>query len=160
MKKFVWRLQRLLDIKIRQEQLLRTELIALSEQIAALHAEVLMHKASIRSRLTEMRTLESKQRIEQQRHFMQFAHVLDMRIKALKDKLAGLQERRKKHIQRLLELRKERKSLEKLREKAKDDYHKEWNALEQKTTDETSSTAFARKQIASWNYAGLTEQTV
>lgn len=160
MKKFVWRLQRLLDIKVRQEQLLRTELLALSEQIAALRAEVLMHKASIRARLAEMRTLESAQRIEQQRHFMEFAHVLDLRIKSLKDKLAGLETRRKEHIRQLLELRKERKSLEKLRQKAKDEYHKQWTVFEQKTTDETSSTAFARRQILSQEHVGLTEQTL
>lgn len=158
MKKFVWRLQRLLDIKIRQEQLARTELIALSEQIAALHAEILMHKASIRARLMEMRTLASEERIEQQRHFMQFAHVLDMRIQSLNDKLAILNELRKERLAQLLELRKERKSLEKLRTKAKDEHHRQWIVFEQKSTDETSGTAFTRRHILSRQHAELAEQ--
>jgi flagellar FliJ protein len=157
MKKFVWRLQRLLDIKTRQEELLRTELIALSEQTAAVRAEILMHKASIRSRLSRMRELDAAERIEQQRHFMQFAHVLDARIKSLNEKLAQLEEQRKEKISRLMDTRKERKSLEKLREKARDDYRKQWNQSEQKLTDETSGTSFARKRILPQEYAALME---
>jgi flagellar FliJ protein len=160
MKKFVWRLQRLLDIKTRQEELLRTELVALSEQAAAIRAEILMHKASIRSRLAQMRSLEAVERLEQQRHFMQFAHVLDARIKGLYEKLAKLDEQRKEHIRRLMEIRKERKSLDKLREKARNEHLKEWNQVEQKTTDETSSTAFARKLIVPRDQTELVEQTI
>jgi|FrelakmetLWP11LW_1041352.scaffolds.fasta_scaffold11805_2 flagellar FliJ protein len=160
MKKFVWRLQRLLDIKTRQEELLRTELIALTEQVAAVRAEILMHKISIRSKLAQMRTIEAAERLEQQRHFMQFAHVLDARIKSLNEKMTQLEEQRKELIRRLMDVRKERKSLEKLREKARTEYQKESNQMEQKSTDETNSTAFARKLIMPQEHAALMEQSV
>jgi flagellar FliJ protein len=160
MKKFVWRLQRLLDIKTRQEELLRTELIALTEQVAAVRVEILTNKASIRSKLSQMRMLDAAERLEQQRHFMQFAHVLDARIKSLNEKLAKLEELRKEQIRRILDIRKERKSLEKLREKAKSDYQKTYNQFEQKSTDETGSTTFARKLLLPQEQAALMEQTV
>jgi len=149
MKRFVWRLQRLLDLKVRQHEMLRAELAALSEQAATVRAQILMLKAQIRGRLAEMRTLAADQRLEKQQMFLQFAHVLDTRMKALSDKLASLEQQRREKINQLLAIRKERKSLEKLRARAVEEYRKEQNRQEQMITDEAGCTTYARALILS-----------
>ncbi|MBN2512619.1 MAG: flagellar FliJ family protein [Sedimentisphaerales bacterium] len=149
MKRFVWRLQRLLDLKVRQHEMLRAELASLSEQAATVRAQILMLKAQIRGRLSEMRTLSADQRLEKQQMFLQFAHVLDIRMKALSDKLALLEQQRKEKIVQLLAIRKERKSLEKLRARAMEEYRKEQNRQEQIITDEAGCTTYARAIILS-----------
>ena len=147
MKRFVWRLQRLLDLKTKQVELLRAELMALGERIAQIRASILMHKAEIRSRLAELRELPADQRPGKQQIFLQFVHVLDTRIRALEQTASRLDEQRKQKIKELMEVRKNQKSLEKLREKAKEVYHQEQEQAQQKETDETSSTAYARKLL-------------
>lgn len=148
MKRFVWRLQRLLDLKTKQVELLRTQLMALGERIAQIRAGILMHKAEIRSRLAELRQLPPDQRPSKQQVFLQFVHVLDTRIRSMEQTAAELDEQRKQKIKELLDIRKNQKSLEKLREKAKDVYHQQHQQAQQKETDETSNTAYARKLLA------------
>lgn len=149
MKRFVWRLQRLLDLKVRQHEMLRAELAGMSEQAATVRAQILMLKAQIRGRLAEMRTLADDQRLEKQQMFLQFAHVLDTRMKGLSDKLASLEQQRREKINQLLAIRKERKSLEKLRARAVEEYRKEQNRQEQWMTDEAGCITYARTLLLS-----------
>ena len=145
MKRFVWRLQRLLDLKTKQQDLIRMELMAMSERIAQIRAGILMHKAEIRSRLAELRQLPPEQRPARQQMFLQFVHVLDTRIRTMEQSAAQLEEQRKQKMNELMEVRKSQKSLEKLRQRAKDAYHQQQEYILQKETDETSSTAYARQ---------------
>jgi hypothetical protein len=50
MKRFVWRLQRVLDIKRKEEQKKRTELLELTEKIAQRRAELLAKQMILQSR--------------------------------------------------------------------------------------------------------------
>jgi flagellar FliJ protein len=145
MKRFAWRLQRLLDVKTKQQDLLRTELMALGERIAHIRAGIMMHKAEIRNRLSELRHLPADQRPARQQMFLQFVHVLDSRIQSLERSAADLEEQRKKKIKELMEVRKNQKSLENLRLRAKETYHQQQEMAQQKDTDETSSISYARK---------------
>jgi flagellar export protein FliJ len=153
MKRFVWRLQRLLDLKVRQHEILRADLAALSEQIATIQAQMITLKAQIRGRLAEMRTLAAEQRLEKQQMFLQFAHVLDTRMKALSDKLASHEQQRKEKINQLLVIRKERKSLEKLRARAVEEYRQEQHRQEQMMTDESGGIRYARALLSGQHQA-------
>jgi flagellar export protein FliJ len=145
MKQFAWRLQRLLDVKTKQQDLLRTELMSLGERIAQIRAGIMMHKAEIRSRLSELRQLPADQRPARQQMFLQFVHVLDSRIQSLERSAADLEEQRKKKIKELMDVRKNQKSLENLRQRAKEAYQQQQKTAQQKDTDETGSTSYARK---------------
>jgi flagellar export protein FliJ len=145
MKRFAWRLQRLLDLKTKQQEILRTELMSLSERMAQIRAGIMMHKAEIRSRLSELRQLPADQRTARQQVFLQFVHVLDTRILSLERTAADLEEHRKKKIKELLDVRKDQKSLENLRQRAKEAYHRQQEMVQQKDTDETGSISYARK---------------
>jgi flagellar export protein FliJ len=145
MKRFAWRLQRLLDLKTKQQDLLRAELMALGERIAQIRTGILIQKAEIRSRLADLRQMPADQRPAKQQVFLQFVHVLDNRIRSMEQAAAGLEEERKKKIKELMEIRKKQKSLENLRERAKEAYQQQQQQAQQKETDETSNTAYARK---------------
>jgi flagellar export protein FliJ len=145
MNRFAWRLQRLLDLKVKQQDMLRAELMALSEQLAQLRARVMLHKAEIHGRLAELRELPADERPARQHLFLQFVQVLDDRIRRLEGAAAGLEEQREQKMKALLEIRQGQKSLEKLRERAKTLYHQQLQAAEQKETDETTSRIYARK---------------
>jgi flagellar export protein FliJ len=104
-----------------------------------------MHKAEIRSRLTELRELPAGERPGRQHLFLQFAQVLDDRIRKLEQTVAGLEKQREQKIRELLDVRKNQKSLEKLRERAKTEHHYQQQQAQQKETDEITSRSYARK---------------
>ena len=77
MKKFAWRLQRLLDIKIRQEDAIRAELVAITEQAVAVRSQVMIRKTVLRQMLAELAKKDAKQRLSEQEFFLRYAHVSD-----------------------------------------------------------------------------------
>jgi flagellar export protein FliJ len=147
MKKFTWRLQRLLDVRQKQEDALRAELIGLVEQSAALRGRILMEKAMLRSRLSELRQTASESRLRRQQDFMACVSVVDARIASLQSDLNKLEQKRKEKTEAIMAVRKFRKSLERLKAQALNDYDRALNSEEQKNQDERSNAAFARKVI-------------
>jgi flagellar FliJ protein len=147
-KKFVWRLQRLLDIKIKQENFLRTELVAVTEQAVAVKGQIVLKKIALRQKLADLGSLEPNHRLSQQQFFLKFVHVLDTQIRHLKQALKEIEELRKRKIKEIMEIRRSRKSLEKLREKAKEEYTYEQNRIEQIENDDMTSIKYAREIMA------------
>ena len=147
MKKFIWRLQRLLDIKMKQEESMRAELVAITEQAVLLQGRIMMQKTILRRMLAEMEEKEGSQRLAEQEFFFKYAHISDERIKQLEEQLVEVEKLRRKKIKELMKIRKYRKALEKLRESAKAEYLTEQNAREQKDLDEKTIMSIAREII-------------
>lgn len=147
MKKFAWRLQRLLDIKIKQEKALRAELVAVTEQAVAVKGQIVLKRIALRQKLEDLGALEASKRLSQQQFFFKFVHVLDTQIRHLKQALKEIEELRKKKIKEIMEIRRSRKSLEKVREKAKEEYIIEQNRIEQIENDDMTSMKYARAII-------------
>ena len=147
MKIFKWRLQRLLDVRGKQEDALRTELVSLTEQTGALRGRILMEKAMLRSRLDDLRQKDASDRLGQQRDFMQDVSVVDTRIAVLQKELNELDQKRKEKIESIMAVRKFRKTLERLRTQALITYQGELNRQEQNSQDESTNAAFARKVL-------------
>lgn len=145
MKKFIWPLQRLLDIKEKQEDFARMELVGITEQIVMIRGQIMMQKTILRGLFSELNQLEPQQRTQRQRECMKYAHVIDAKIKTLSQTLQQVEQKRKKKMEAVMALRKLRKSLEQLRAKALICYHEELNQAEQKQLDEYITTACARK---------------
>lgn len=145
MKKFRWRLQRLLDVRQKQEDALRAELIGLTEQTAALRGRILMEKAMLRSRLADLRQSPADERLGEQQTFMQYVTVVDARIAALQSDLNVLERQRSEKIEAIMGIRKFRKALERLREQARDAHAQEQHRDEQNRQDENANAAFARR---------------
>lgn len=147
MKRFVWRLQRLLDIKIKQEYAKRGELVAVTERAVAVRSQIMVRRAVLRKMLTELSEKKGKQRLSEQEFFFKYAHVSDEEIKKLELKLAGLEKLRHRKIQEIMKIRRFRKGLERLRAEAKAQFLKEEEKREQKDLDDKTIMSFAWKII-------------
>lgn len=147
MKKFVWRLQRLLDIKIKQEGAKRGELVAVTEQAVAVRSQIMVQRAALRKMLAELSQKKAKQRLSEQEFFLKYAHVSDEAIKGLEEELSELEKIRQAKIKEIMKIRRYRKGLEKLRAEARAEFQKEEQRYEQKESDAKTTVSFARKII-------------
>jgi hypothetical protein len=66
-KKFIWPLQRLLDIKVKQEDFARIELVTITEQIVIIRGQIMMQKMVLRNLFSELNQLDPQQRTQRQR---------------------------------------------------------------------------------------------
>ena len=144
MRKFVWRLQRLLDIKIKQEEVKRGELVSVTQQAVAVRGKLMMQRTLLRLKMEEVAEADATERISEQRLFLQLAHVVDRKITELEEQLAKVEELRQEKMQEVMEIRKFRKGLEKIRENDKVEFVKEQERLEQIDLDDKTSVRYAR----------------
>lgn len=145
MRRFVWRLQRVLDIKEKEEQLRRIELFRLTEQLAAKRGELLMRQRVLQDLLEEIRKARSAERLSTQEFFLRRVAVDDEQIRRLKEDIAALEVRHKKKTAEVLAARQLKEGLEKLRTQAKEQYIREQERLEQRELDERTTGSYARR---------------
>lgn len=148
MKKFVWRLQRLLEIKQKQEQALRGELVALTEQTVALRGRIMVLKAHLRMQLAELKTVPADRRMQAQALYLEYVPVLDAEIRSLQEQWTRMETKRREKMQQLLAAQKYRKGLERLRLQAREEYDRQCSLEEQKILDECTHTGLIRKQLS------------
>ena len=144
MKKFKWRLQQVLDVKIKQEQLKRGELLELTERLASKRSELLMRRHMLEALLTKIGRLEPQERLGRQELFLKHCVADDEQVRRLKDEIAALEQEQKKKIDEVLKIRRFRESLERLRAEAEQRYVREQERIEQKQADERAALACAR----------------
>jgi len=135
-KKFVWRLQRLLEVKQKQEQILRQELVALTERSVAIRGRIMVLKTRLRSQLAELKMLPENRRMDAQRLYLEYVPVRDAEIRRLQEQWDVLETQRQQKLEDLMGTRKFRKGLEQLRLQAQTEYNNEMNRQEQKSLDE------------------------
>ena len=119
MRRFVWRLQRVLDIKAKAEQAKRAELLELTEKLAQARGELLMQKRILENIIDGLAGKSAKRRLGQQEFFMRWAATDDELIKKLREKKHELETQQRKKIAELLEVKRFKEGLEKLLDKAK-----------------------------------------
>lgn len=146
MRRFVWRLQRVLDVKTKEEQIKRTELFRLTEQLAAKRGELLMRQRILQDLLAEIQQDPSADRFNAQEFVLQRAAVDDEQIHKLREEIAALEARHKEKTAEMLAVRRFKEGLERLRERAKEEYIREQERLEQNELDENTTIAFARNE--------------
>jgi flagellar biosynthesis chaperone FliJ len=146
MRRFAWRLQKVLDIKSRQEQLKRNELFQIAEQLAAQRGELLLRRRILRNLAAEIKGHESPARLNAQEFFLRHATADDERIRRLREEIAALEVRHKEKTAEVLALRRFKEGLEKLREQAQEEYLREQENTEQKESDERTALAFVRNE--------------
>ncbi|MHC4194306.1 MAG: hypothetical protein ACYSX1_10380 [Planctomycetota bacterium] len=147
MKRFVWRLQRVLDIKRKAEQIKRAELLALTEKLAQTRGELLIQKRILENLVSDIAGRNAKKRLGQQEFFLRWAETNDELIKKLKEGEHRLEAQQKEKIAEVLKLRRFREGLEKLRDRAKMQFIREQEKLEQKESDDRTTIGFARRIV-------------
>ncbi len=147
MKRFVWRLQRVLDIKTKEEQTKKAELVKLTQKIAQTRSKLLAQKRILDTIIDDLTGQHPKKRIGKQEFFLRCSVTNNEVIKELKEKVSKLESTQKQKIADLLKVRRFKECLEKLRTEAKTRFIKEQERLEQKELDEGATVDFARKLI-------------
>lgn len=155
MKRFVWRLQRVLDIKIKQEQKKRVELLELTERLAQTRGELLMQKRILENVIDgltgkgpqEQPLVAGAGRLGEQEFFLKCSAASDELIKKLGSKVGKLESQQKEKIAEVLKAKRFKKGMEKLKAEMKRQFIKEQEKLEQKEMDEGAVIGFARKKI-------------
>lgn len=147
MKRFHWPLQRLLEVTLQRERMLRVELFALANQIVAVHQEMFRRQACLRGTLAELAQMVFGQRLPRQQIFMAYSAAEEARMDRLKGRLKDLQERRTETMTDFARKRSLREGLERLREEALGRYAREIAKQERKQLDESFQVAFVHKML-------------
>ena len=145
MRKFAWRLERLLSIKTIEERREKTELLALTEESAQQQSNLLFKKRILQNIAAEINDKDRQHRIAEQAIFLKYSVANDEQIKKLQKNISELEEQKKVKIAEVVKIRRFKEGLEKLREKAKREFIYEQEKLEQNASDEETVTRFARQ---------------
>lgn len=147
MKRFVWRLQRILDLKTKKEQKMRSELLELTEKLAETRGLLLMQKRILENIIAGLTAENPKKRLSKQEFFLRHSGTSNERIAKLKENINVLESQQREKITELLKIRRFREGLEKLRDEAKKRFIEEQERLEQKELDEMAAVSFTRNMI-------------
>jgi flagellar biosynthesis chaperone FliJ len=145
MKRFVWRLQRVLDVKTKLEQKKRAELLEITEKLAGARGVLLAQKKILQDIIDGLSRENPQKRLGKQEFFLRHSAASDEQIERLKDKVNELKAQQKEKIAEVLEIRRSKEGLERLRAEAKTRFIKEQERLEQKESDDRTTGSFARK---------------
>ncbi len=138
----------MLEVKQRELQSKRTELFEITEHLAVKRTMLLAQQRLLQQVIEEVARNKSKEKFAQQQLLLKSSQVNDKRIKELKIEVASLQARQREKIAEFLKIKRFTEALEKLREKAKQEFIAEQEKLEQKEMDERAALRFARRMIA------------
>ena len=144
MKRFVWRLQRVLDVKTKLEQKKRAELLETTEKLVVTRGELLARQKTLQDIIAGLNKEKPGKRLGKQEFFLRHSAASDEQIKKLKDRASELELQQKEKIIEVLKIRRFKKGLERLRAQAKETFIKEQEKLEQKELDEGATVCFAR----------------
>lgn len=147
MKRFVWRLQRVLDVKTKLEQKKRAELLEITQKLAEARRELLTKQNILKDIIDGLSREKPKRRLGKQEFFLRHSAASDEQINKLKEKVSELKLRQKEKVAEVLKIRRFKEGLETLREAAKTRFIKEQERLEQKELDEVATGSFTRRII-------------
>ena len=145
MKRFVWRLQRVLEIKKKEEQKVRAELFQLTENLAQTRGELLRRQKMLENIINGLTEENPKRRLGEQEFFLRYSATSDEQIRKLEDKKNGLESQQREKIAEVLKVKRFKEGMEKLRIEAKLQFIKEQEKLDQKQMDEGATISFVRK---------------
>ena len=145
MKRFVWRLQRVLEIKKKEEQKVRAELFQLTEKLALVRGELLIWQKKLENIINGLTEENPKKRLGEQEFFLRYSATSDEQIKKLEEKKNKLESQQREKIAEVLKVKRFKEGMEKLRVEAKVQFIKEQEKLEQKEMDESVTISFVRK---------------
>ena len=146
MKRFVWRLQRVLDIKTKEEQAKKAQLVELTEKLVRVRSELLTQKMILDNLISDLTGESPKTRLGKQEFFLKCSKTNSEVIEKLKEKASELESARRQKNDEVLKAKRFNEGLEKLRVEAKTQFIKEQERLEQKDVDEMATVGFARKK--------------
>jgi len=147
MKKFVWRLQKVLEVNQKRQQAKRAELFKTTEKLALARANLLAQKRILQDLIENVTQQNPADRLCRQQLLLKSTGKNDEIIKKYKDEIQQLELDRKRLTAEFLKIKRFAEALEKLREQDKRQFIAEQEKLEQKEMDEHTSMRFAGRLI-------------
>jgi len=144
MKRFVWRLQKVLDVKTKEEQTKRLELLSITEKLAETRGVLLARRRILKEMLLGMAGEISRKRLKEQEFFFRHCGASDEQIKKLRAMVTELKSQQHQKQAEVLDVRRFKEGLEKLRSEAKRRFVFEQEKIEQKELDEMACIRFLR----------------
>jgi hypothetical protein len=145
MKRFSWRLERVLEITAQREQILRADILALAQQIAGVRHEIAARQQVVRTILDDLGSQSLIERLGEQTIVLACAAAEERILAGLRGRRDALEASRKTKTEQFTKERTMRRALERLREGAYAKYLQAAAAREQAELDEVSHIAFARR---------------
>lgn len=142
MKRFQWRLQRVLDIKQKQEQCMRAELMDINGKIDHVRRERIRQIRIIENLIRDISRERPNVRLNQQAFFMNCAMVNQEKIRQLENELVTLEHLQKEKTEELLALIQTNEGLERLRHQEEIAFIKDQEKREQKEMDDMTTGRF------------------
>jgi len=146
MRRFVWRLQRVLDIKTKEEQAKKAQLVKLTEKLVRVQSELLTQKMILDNLISDLTGESPKTRLGKQEFFLKCSKTNREVIEKLEEKMNELESERRQKNDDVLKIKQFNDGLKKLRVEAKTQFIKEQERLEQKDMDDMATVGFARKK--------------
>ena len=149
MKKFVWRAQKVLEVKKIEEQRKKNELLAITENLTNAVGLLIAKKALLKDMLEQLNTKDPMKNLQQRQIFFRYSAINDEAIEQLKRKIAELEKQQREKIAEFLKIREYSQGLEKLREQAKIRFYDEQERIDQKQADEDTVMKYSRMKVNS-----------
>jgi len=140
-----------LDVKIREEQTKKAELLEITERLAETRRGLFIQERILRDAMERIAEESPEKRISKQEFFLKYSVVTDKQIQELKNKLETLETQQREKTTELLRIRRFREGLERLRAEAKRRFIEKEEKLEQKELDEIAGICFLRRRTAVCN---------
>lgn len=147
MKKFQWKLEKVLTVRKQQEEVVRAELFEITKQAFLVRQNIMVLETQLKS---SAQSVSEDTDIFCRKMFADFVMQTNKKIKIFENKHKEIENLRKQKLQQAVQARKKRKSLEILREKALAEYNEWMNKTEQNELDDITNTAAARKLMYSY----------
>ncbi|WP_227483440.1 MULTISPECIES: flagellar export protein FliJ [unclassified Clostridioides] len=141
-KNFKFRLQKVLDLKMKDEEKIKMEFAKIQQK----KIDIENNLENLESNYIKYSISKNNDSIQNQKITINYLLALNNSIKDLSEELDKSTNELEKARKQLIDKQIERKSLEKLKEKKYGQYYKEENLKEQKTNDEFASMSYLRKR--------------
>jgi flagellar biosynthesis chaperone FliJ len=143
MKKFVWRLQKVLEINEKRQQVKKAELFRITEKLALARANLLAQQRILQDLIEDVAKLKPSERLNRQQLLLKSTKKNDELIREYEDEIRQLEMDQKRLTDEFLKIKRFTESLKNLREQDKQKFIIEQEKLEQKEMDEHTSMRFA-----------------
>ncbi len=143
---FVWRLQRVLDLKEKVEKVQEAALLRLTVELAAAKMIYLQEKRRLHETMTAIGKSSPGKRLPQQQFFLKYAAYDNERLGQQRLTLQQMEALQKEKIAELAELKQAREGMQKIRAEAKRAFETEQEKRLQKESDDLAHSAFAHKR--------------
>ena len=143
MKKFVWRLQKVLEINEKRQQAKKAELFRTTEKLALSRANLLAQQRILQDLIEDVAKLKPAERLDRQQLLLKSTKKNDELIRECEDQIRQLEMDQKQLIAEFLKIKRFTESLKNLREQDKHKFIIEQEKFEQKEMDEHTSMRFA-----------------